>query len=110
MPTVARAACCEGVLRDMQLETALLAPFWSYNGAMTLSLSVKEVPEELARALRERAARNRRSLQGELMHILETAVQPRPFRAGALRQRIRKLGFKTPDESTSLIRNDRDSR
>jgi plasmid stability protein len=77
---------------------------------MTLSLSVKEVPEALARELRERAARNHRSLQGELMHILEMAVQPRPFRASALRQRIRKLGVKTPDESTSFIRGDRESR
>jgi plasmid stability protein len=77
---------------------------------MTLSLSVKDVPEELAQELRARAARNHRSLQGELMHILEAAVRPRPFRASALRQRIRELGFKTPDESTALVREDRDSR
>jgi plasmid stability protein len=77
---------------------------------MALSLSVKDVPEELAQALRERAARNHRSLQGELMHILESAIRPKPFQATALRQRIRELGFATPDESTAMIREDRDTR
>lgn len=38
------------------------------------NLSVKDVPEDLAQALRQRAARNHRSLQGELMAILEAAV------------------------------------
>jgi len=77
---------------------------------MALSLSVKDVPEDLAQALRERAARNHRSLQGELMHILESAIRPKPFQAKALRQRIRELGFTTPDESTAMIREDRDTR
>jgi plasmid stability protein len=87
-----------------------VAPFWRYNGSIALSLSVKDVPEDLAQALRERAARNHRSLQGELMHILESAVGPKPFRARALQQRLRQLGFTTPDESTAMIREDRDSR
>ena len=77
---------------------------------MGLSLSIKDVPEELARALRERAARNHRSLQGELMQILEQAVRPRPFRARALAARIRDLGFTTPGESAGMIREERDRR
>ena len=39
------------------------------------TLSIKDVPEEWAQALRQRAARNHRSLQGELTAILEAAVQ-----------------------------------
>ena len=39
------------------------------------NISVKDVPEQWAEALRQRAARNHRSLQGELMAILECAVQ-----------------------------------
>jgi plasmid stability protein len=39
-----------------------------------LNLSVKNVPESLAQKLRERAERNHRSLQGELMAILEAAT------------------------------------
>jgi plasmid stability protein len=38
------------------------------------NLSVKDVPESLAEALRQRAARNHRSLQGELMALLEASV------------------------------------
>lgn len=38
------------------------------------NLSIKDVPEEIAPALRERAIRNHRSLQGELMAIIQHAV------------------------------------
>ena len=41
---------------------------------MSVNLSVKNVPEALAAKLRERAERNHRSLQGELMAILESAA------------------------------------
>jgi plasmid stability protein len=51
---------------------------------MPLNLSVKNVPEALAAKLRERAARNHRSLQGELMAILESAAgDPNVGRANA---------------------------
>ena len=38
------------------------------------TLSIKDVPEDWAEALRRRAARNHRSLQGELTAILEAAL------------------------------------
>ena len=41
---------------------------------MPVNLSVKNVSEALAAKLRERAERNHRSLQGELMAILESAA------------------------------------
>ena len=77
---------------------------------MHVSLSIKDVPEELAQALRERAARNHRSLQGELMSILEDAVRPRPFQADALWRQVRALGLSTPAESVKMVREDRDKR
>jgi plasmid stability protein len=77
---------------------------------MAVSLSIKSVPDDLARALRERAARNHRSIQGELMHILESAVRPRPFRAEALVERIQRLGLRTPAEAARMIRADRNRR
>ena len=44
---------------------------------MEVNLSIKGVPGELAERLRLRAARNHRSLQGELMQIIEhAAAQP----------------------------------
>lgn len=63
---------------------------------MSVSLSIKQVPDDLAKALRARAREHHRSIQGELMDILENAVRPKPFRAAALRRRIEALGLATP--------------
>ena len=41
---------------------------------MAVNLSIKGVPEALAEQLRARAERNHRSLQGELMAIIESAA------------------------------------
>jgi hypothetical protein len=49
--------------------------------AMPVNLSIKNVPDELAQGLRERAARNHRSLQAELMALLEWASQLAPSQA-----------------------------
>jgi antitoxin FitA len=74
---------------------------------MTVTLSIKNVPDELAQRLRERAARNHRSLQGELMLILEDAG--RPVRSiGDFARYVDQLGIKTPSESARMIREDRD--
>jgi plasmid stability protein len=42
------------------------------------NLSIKGVPDALAEQLRQRAARNHRSLQGELMAIIEQAAGEAP--------------------------------
>jgi len=42
------------------------------------NLSIKDVPEEWAEALRQRALRHHRSLQGELMALVERAVVEDP--------------------------------
>ena len=78
---------------------------------MGVSLSIKDVPEKLARALRDRAARNHRSIQGELMYILEQALEERPFRARELVTELKAIGLpRTRNESTAWIRKDRDAR
>lgn len=56
---------------------------------MPVNLSVKGVPDELAARLRERAAANHRSLQGELMAILNEAAEARPPTNAAWRARLR---------------------
>jgi len=57
-----------------------MAPKWRHGSVleviMPVSLSIKNVSEALAARLRERAARNHRSLQRELMAIAEAAVAP----------------------------------
>jgi len=77
---------------------------------MAVSLSIKGVPDDLARALRQRAEQNHRSIQGELMHILETAVRTRPFGADALIRRIQAVGVRTPGDGPAIIRRDRNRR
>jgi antitoxin FitA len=42
---------------------------------MPVSLSIKNAPDEIVVRLKERAAKNHRSLQGELLAIIEEAVR-----------------------------------
>ena len=58
------------------------------------NLSIKDVPESLAERLRQRAARNHRSLQGELMAIIEqAAAEPAPAPPPAARPELAGLGW-----------------
>ena len=78
---------------------------------MAVALSIKGVPDHLAEALQQRAARNHRSLQGELMHILEQAVEERPFDLKGLMRDLQKHKIpRSKNESAAMIREDRDSR
>jgi plasmid stability protein len=77
---------------------------------MPLTLSIKGVPEDLAGALREQARRNHRSIQGELMAILEQHLRTRPFRADAFLARVRALGLETPGNCAAIVREARDQR
>lgn len=75
-----------------------------------MSISVKNVPDELAQRLRERAKRHHRSLQGELLAILEDAASQRTLSFEEADAKIKALGLRTGDESTAWIRELRDSR
>lgn len=86
-----------------------MEPEQIHNGAMPVTLSVKNVPEKLAARLRERAARNHRSLQGELMAILEEAARPR-LTIDDLAEKVKALGLKTPADSVDIVRAARDGR
>ncbi len=78
---------------------------------MSVNLSIKNVPEELAERLRLRAAASHRSMQGELMAILEEALtERRPLTLQEVRKKVSELGLQTPDEAAQMIRADRDSR
>lgn len=55
------------------------------------NLSVKNLPKEVHRRLRERAKRNRRSLNSELIACLQEAVMPRRVDADEAARRIRAL-------------------
>ncbi len=107
---------------------------------MPVTLTVKQVPDRIADQLRSRAAASHRSLQGELMAILEESVlqsaaqarQPelpayvvkrssrrvsrnapihgRRLTLGELWARSRRLGPKSKSESVAIVRALRDER
>lgn len=93
------------------------------------NISIRDVPESIAEHLRQRAARHHRSLQGELMAILEsvvaadlqataiTAAPPRPAAtprrtlgelAGDLRRRL-GVDVASAPSSTAIVREMRDT-
>ena len=74
-----------------------------------VNLSIKNVPEETVEQLRERAKRNHRSLQGEVMTILEAAVAPNGLTVDEVREYSRRTGLAT-DDSTHIVRESRDAR
>ena len=77
---------------------------------MPVNLSIKNVPDNLAERLRARAARNHRSLQGELMVILEEVLlESGRLTVAETLERVRQLGLETEDEATRIVRRDRDA-
>jgi plasmid stability protein len=78
---------------------------------MAVNLSIKKVPDHIAERLRSRAIRHHRSLQGELLAILEeSATSEHILAPSELLAAVRKSGLKTREESTKLIRKERDVR
>jgi antitoxin FitA len=78
---------------------------------MPVSLSIKNAPDELVKRLKERAERHHRSLQGELMAILEEAAgTSRPLTPDEVLAKVRQLRLRTPRGATRMIREDRDGR
>lgn len=95
-----------------------------------LNLSIRNVPDDVADLLKARAQRNHRSVQGEIMAILEDAIsggpglreqqraflredqQPtsdaRKLTVREIAQWARKAGLKTAPDSVQMIRDDRD--
>ncbi len=73
---------------------------------------VRGVPQSTLDSLKERAAQHRRSLQQELLSILEVAATPVLDRtpeqvAAAIRERLAQTG-RVFGDSTPLIREDRE--
>ena len=78
---------------------------------MPVSLSIKDVPEETLERLRARAERNHRSLQKELLAIVEAAAYGESdLTVDDMMEYVRDLGLATPDQATGWIRELRDVR
>ena len=72
---------------------------------------VRNVPDAVLEGLKRRAAERRRSLQGELLEILEAAARPSREEhaqfAAEMRERLARTG-RSFSNSVDLIREDRD--
>lgn len=78
---------------------------------MPVNLSIKNAPDRVVQRLRDRAERHHRSLQGELLAIIEAAVEDdRPATAAEILAEVRRLGLSTPKEAVDIVRADRDGR
>ncbi len=78
---------------------------------MTVDLSIKNVPDDVVRRLRLRAERNHRSLQDELLAIIEMAAgEERYLTPREVLAEARKLVLNSPSEEADIIRADRDGR
>jgi plasmid stability protein len=78
---------------------------------MPVNLSIKNAPDHVVERLRQRAKRHRRSLERELLAIIETAAfQDQHVSATEVLAEVRRLGLQTPREAAALIRADRDGR
>jgi antitoxin FitA len=76
---------------------------------MPINLSIKNAPDEVVQRLRRRAERHHRSLQGELLAIIEEAVaSERELSPAELLAEVRHLGVRTPSDAAAIIRADRD--
>jgi plasmid stability protein len=74
---------------------------------MPVNLSIKNAPDDVVQRLRERAAKNHRSLQGELLAIIEDAISPGKISPLQLLAELRSANFRTDDDSVDIIRADR---
>jgi len=78
---------------------------------MPVNISIKNAPDDLVAALKARAQRNHRSMQRELLAILDEAVrQPKRLTIDQLVAEVRKLDLRMPGESAAIVRTMRDER
>ena len=82
---------------------------------MGINISIKNVPEDKVERLKARAKQNHRSLQGELLALIDAALAANPpqrktVSIDELVENGKRLGLTTANEATRWIREDRDSR
>jgi plasmid stability protein len=78
---------------------------------VAVNLSIKSVPDQLVEKLRNRAEKNHRSLQGELLTILEESlIQNQPLSSFDSIRLLQKIDLKTKSDSTQVIRESRNRR
>lgn len=77
---------------------------------MPVTLSIKNAPDDVVDRIRRRAERHHRSLQGELLAIIEEAARAeQELTPAALLAEVRRLGLSAPaGDAAAIVRADRD--
>ncbi len=75
-----------------------------------MNLSIKNVPDDVVERLRARSRDHHRSLQGELLAVIEEALGPKRLTVEEAYQQIASLDLCTAGDSTEIIRESRDAR
>ncbi len=78
---------------------------------MPLTLSIENVPDDIIRIIKLKAARHHRSLQGELLTMLEEAARAETSRLLTIKEiaaLAETVDFSLPNETTRMLREDRD--
>jgi plasmid stability protein len=88
-----------------------MVPLWYHNGTMA-NLTIKKLPDPLYRQLKKYAQRQGRSLNAQVIHILQADVSERE-KFEKMRQSNKDLeqliaSLPPMSDSTSLIREDRE--
>jgi antitoxin FitA len=89
-----------------------MEPNRNHFGGLMPSLTLKNIPEQKLEMLKRKAQEHHRSLQGEMMHLIDEALNAPKNQLtleGAL-ARAKAMGLGGPNESTRMIREDRDAR
>jgi hypothetical protein len=83
---------------------------WFQNGSV--NITVKNIPDSIYRVMKQEAKRKRRSLNSEIIQVLETeaAESERRRQLSSLRKQLDQFAASVPplDDSVPLIRGDRE--
>ena len=75
---------------------------------MPVALLIENMPDDIVKLLRQRADKHGRSIQAELLAIIEAALLDLDSATPAeILAEVRRLGLITPNESSEIIRTDR---
>ena len=77
---------------------------------MAVDIALRGLPDSLVQRLRERAESHHRSLEAEVVALLQESLPGDSLTPHEILERVRALGLETPAESAAFIRSDRDFR
>ena len=90
------------------MKLAIMVTEWNYYGGTMVAITLRNIPPELHRDLKQQAQVNHRSLNGEILVCLELAMKINPLNLEETLERARRIReltshyVATEDELTQL--------